>query len=179
MFFGPDNQGTGSGCVAMTLDGMSAQAIIDSGTPSGCIAIWSSTVGSIPAGWYLCDGQNGTPNLRDRFVVGAGGNYSAGEVGGSMTVTTAATVTIAGHALTASELAKHQHGTITDYWPSGTNANFGPIGSTPLALGGTDTKRYTGSAGSGDAHGHTASFAGTGNQDMRPPFYALCYVMKA
>lgn len=38
--------------------------------PSGVIVMWSGS--SIPSGWALCDGTNGTPDLRDRFIVGAG-----------------------------------------------------------------------------------------------------------
>lgn len=43
--------------------------------------MWSGSIGSIPAGYYLCDGQNGTPNLKDRFVVGAGNTYAVGNTG--------------------------------------------------------------------------------------------------
>ena len=50
--------------------------------PSGAIIMWSGSIGSIPAGYYLCDGQNGTPNLKDRFVVGAGNTYAVGNTGG-------------------------------------------------------------------------------------------------
>lgn len=44
--------------------------------PSGIIVMWSGTIASIPANWYLCDGTNGTPNLTDRFVIGAGNTYA-------------------------------------------------------------------------------------------------------
>jgi hypothetical protein len=50
--------------------------------PSGAIVMWSGSIGSIPSGYYLCDGQNGTPDLRDRFVVGAGNTYAVGNTGG-------------------------------------------------------------------------------------------------
>jgi hypothetical protein len=50
--------------------------------PSGAIVMWSGSIGSIPAGYYLCDGQNGTPDLRNRFVVGAGNSYAVGNTGG-------------------------------------------------------------------------------------------------
>ena len=50
--------------------------------PAGAIVMWSGSIGSIPAGYYLCDGQNGTPNLKDRFVVGAGSTYAVGNTGG-------------------------------------------------------------------------------------------------
>jgi hypothetical protein len=51
--------------------------------PSGLIALWSGSPASIPAGWVLCDGNNGTPDLRDRFVVGAAGSYAVGSTGGT------------------------------------------------------------------------------------------------
>ena len=50
--------------------------------PSGGIIMWSGSIGAIPTGYYLCDGQNGTPDLRDRFVVGAGNTYAVGNTGG-------------------------------------------------------------------------------------------------
>lgn len=40
------------------------------------ICLWSGAVVDIPAGWALCDGNNGTPNLTDKFVIGAGSTYS-------------------------------------------------------------------------------------------------------
>lgn len=51
--------------------------------PSGMIAIWSGAIGSIPSGWVLCNGSNGTPDLRNSFVLGAGDTYSVGQTGGS------------------------------------------------------------------------------------------------
>ena len=51
--------------------------------PSGIIALWSGSAGSIPAGWALCDGNNATPDLRDRYIVGAGGVYAVGNTGGA------------------------------------------------------------------------------------------------
>jgi hypothetical protein len=51
--------------------------------PSGLVAIWSGSPANIPAGWVLCDGNNGTPDLRDRFVVGAAGSYGVGSTGGA------------------------------------------------------------------------------------------------
>ncbi len=53
------------------------------GASSGTIILWSPLKGAIPAGWVLCDGTLGTPNLRDKFVVGAGGLYAVGDQGGS------------------------------------------------------------------------------------------------
>jgi len=53
----------------------------------GIIAIWSGAVVDIPFGWTLCDGTNGTPDLRDQFVIGAGSTYTPDETGGNATHT--------------------------------------------------------------------------------------------
>lgn len=53
--------------------------------PSGTILLWSGSIASIPGGFVLCDGNNGTPDLRDRFVVGAGLVYSVDDTGGTLT----------------------------------------------------------------------------------------------
>lgn len=55
--------------------------------PSGLIAMWHGLLANIPAGWVLCDGQNGTPDLRDKFVKGAAAAAEPGTVGGSATHT--------------------------------------------------------------------------------------------
>jgi len=52
---------------------------------TGIICIWSGSIATVPPGWALCDGTNGTPDLRDRFLVGAGGSESPGATGGSAT----------------------------------------------------------------------------------------------
>lgn len=54
---------------------------------NGLIAIWSGAIADIPAGWHLCDGNDGTPDLRDRFVIGAGAIYNPGDTGGAATHT--------------------------------------------------------------------------------------------
>ena len=53
----------------------------------GIIVIWSGAIIDIPSGWTLCDGNNGTPNMTDRFVPGAGNNYNPGDTGGANTHT--------------------------------------------------------------------------------------------
>lgn len=51
--------------------------------PTGLIAMWNGSIPSIPTGWYLCDGNNGSPDLRDKFIIGAGDSYDPGDIGGS------------------------------------------------------------------------------------------------
>lgn len=83
--------------------------------PSGVITMWSGSVGAIPSGWLLCDGNNGTPDLRDRFVVGAGGAYTVNDTGGADSVQ-----------LSGSEMPSHSHGSgslHTDY--AGTHSHGG------------------------------------------------------
>lgn len=46
--------------------------------------MWSGNIGNIPAGWVLCDGNNGTPDLRNKFIVGAGDTYAVDNTGGSV-----------------------------------------------------------------------------------------------
>jgi hypothetical protein len=50
--------------------------------PSGAILVWSGSVATVPSGYTLCNGQNGTPNLQDSFVVGAGNSFSVNATGG-------------------------------------------------------------------------------------------------
>ncbi|MCK5607237.1 hypothetical protein KAR91_35465 [Candidatus Pacearchaeota archaeon] len=52
--------------------------------PSGLILVWSGAIVDIPAGFVLCNGANGTPDLRNRFVVGAGDTYSVDDTGGTV-----------------------------------------------------------------------------------------------
>jgi hypothetical protein len=172
-FFTSATDGSGSGLIAATLDGMGADQIIAAGTPSGNIAWWS-----------ICNGLNGTPDLRNRFIVGAGSHYAKDAAGGANTVTTTGTVTVAGHALTGGEIAKHDHGTFPDYYASGSGRDYASpgIGSPTTSSMGPSNSSHdtsTGSVGSGDAHSHTASFAGSANQEKRPTFYAICYIMKS
>jgi hypothetical protein len=64
------------------LYGIPSSVAAASPIPTGSIIMWSGAIGSIPAGYVLCDGTNGTPNLKDSFVVGAGNNYGVGSTGG-------------------------------------------------------------------------------------------------
>lgn len=68
--------------------------------PAGTILIWSGVVADIPKGWQLCDGTNGTPDLRARFVMGGGGSINVGTTGGNLNFTLS---------LTESNLPAHTH----------------------------------------------------------------------
>ena len=76
----------------------------DSGVPTGAIMMWSGASNAIPTGWVLCDGTNSTPDLRNRFVIGAGDTYAVGATGGGSTTTSVGDV-VAGPQATVSTSA--------------------------------------------------------------------------
>jgi microcystin-dependent protein len=83
--------------------------------PAGVITLWSGSIASIPTGWSLCNGSSGTPDLRDRFVVGAGTTYAVNATGGANTVTLDATMipahthTVSATGTTGNQSADHSH----------------------------------------------------------------------
>ena len=87
--------------------------------PTGVIVMWSGAVSSIPSGWRLCDGTNGTPNLRDRFVLGAGGTYNPGVTGGSANATLVGHTHTSRSTFTGNDLPTHTH-TLNDFGHSHT-----------------------------------------------------------
>ena len=138
--------------------------------PSGMILLWSGAIGSIPSGYYLCDGTNGTPDLRNKFIVGAGNSYSVNQTGGSAdaivvshTHTATSTVTDPGHF--------HQYN-----FPN-TGNSYGSNGGG-LINSGVATNTSTATTGLTVATTNaTAGVSGT-NANL-PPYYALAYIMKA
>lgn len=141
------------------------------GVPAGAIIIWSGSEGAIPSGWYLCDGTNGTPDLTDRFIIGAGGAYAVDDTGGSanaIVVTHSHTATFAGDALPA-----HSHTVVAN--PGGSSGAFG--GGTSSSA----TTLTTSSVSAGTPTGTiTIDDEGSSGTDANlPPYYALCYIMKA
>lgn len=161
--------------------------------PSGLISLWSGSIASIPSGWYLCNGANGTPDLRDRFVVGAGSTYAVGATGGA-TTQTLITANLPAHTHTVSGTTgaggAHSH-TITDpghYHSYGNNIVPGGGG---IAAGynyggsGSNTNSATTGITINAAADHTHSFSATSSSvgsgtafSILPPYYALAYIMK-
>lgn len=72
----------------------------------GMIIHWYGLAANCPTGWAICDGTNGTPDLRDKFIVGAGNTYNLSNSGGSASQT----ITVDPHTLTLSEIPSHGHG---------------------------------------------------------------------
>ena len=152
--------------------------------PSGVIILWSGAIGSIPAGYYLCNGSNGTPDLRDRFVIGAGNNYSVAQTGGSADLivvshnhTATSVVTDAGHSH-----ATHGAGEIPGYgYLSNESTNFSSGGAASFGSSATvDTEFRTSTNTTGITVATTNTSAGTSGTGANiPPYYALCYIMKS
>lgn len=174
--------------------------------PSGGIIMWSGSIVSIPTGWALCDGTNGTPDLRNRFVVGAGSTYAVGATGGATSVT-----------LSESNLPAHSHtvsgttgtGGSHDHNVTGTTNNTGAhthtvdvesqafIGITAGNASAADNGANIQTTSSAGAHSHnvtgttdlvtnhthtfsaTSSTVGSGAAvGILPPYYALAFIMK-
>ena len=80
------------------------------GVPKGGIIMWSGAIDQVPAGWAICDGNNGTPDLRDRFVLGAGNKYAVASIGGSPTANLNHSHAVAGHSHSISSVdINHSH----------------------------------------------------------------------
>ncbi len=138
--------------------------------PIGGIIMWSGTIAEIPAGWALCDGgtynSKLTPDLRDRFVVGAGSSYAPKATGGANSVT-----------LSTSQIPSHYH-SMTDYYHAESSDRgvdyYGYVSTSRVGSGDSDSdNKYlfyyshnTGATGSGGAH------------ENRPPYYAMAFIMR-
>ena len=136
----------------------------------GSIMIWSGSVANIPTGWQLCDGTNGSPDLRDKFVIGAGNNYNVDDEGGSATDTVnisgSDTVTITGSDTVNITISGTTGGATEGgggYPSSGYNAHQHSFSGS-----GSDTVTITGS--------DTVNISGSDTVNTIPPYYALCYI---
>lgn len=167
-------------------------------TPVGGIIMWSGSIADIPTPrWRLCDGNYGTPDLRNRFIVGAGQLYSVDANGGEAEVT-----------LEVSHMPAHDHGGLTEdagaHWHTLVSAaQVGPNkieidapgssgSNTYIAqdagvtnqywdyyLGGTSTPPTLGKSGTAGDHNHAINSSGGGQaHENLPPYYALAYIMR-
>jgi hypothetical protein len=142
--------------------------------PAGGILLWSGSIGSIPAGYVLCNGNNGTPDLRDRFIVGAGSTYAVNATGGS------ADAVVVSHNHTASSTS-----VVTDSGHTH-NVSFGAPTSGAIGIVGNNTNfGYGTQATSSQTTGITVATTTTnssagvsGTNANLPPYYALCYIQK-
>jgi len=129
--------------------------------PPGSIVMWSGSVASIPIGWVLCNGSNGTPDLRDKFVVGAGSTYDPEDTGGAATVT-----------LTEDDIPTHDHDL-----PATIVTSAGGIDDDYNVSSGFTTlvkSVITGSVGPVQ----TRNFGDGNSHENLPPYFSLAYIMK-
>jgi microcystin-dependent protein len=152
-------------------------------TPIGGIIMWSGSIASIPSGWALCNGSSGTPDLRNKFIVGAGSTYAVAATGGSADAVVVNHTHAAG-TLTAAAAGSHNH----QFRGHDSTANDGG-GATNLEF--IDDWVESGwTRGTGDTStvgNHTHSISGsvanpvggvTGVNANLPPYYALAYIMR-
>ena len=143
----------------------------------GMIILWYGHTGNVPPGFALCDGSNGTPDLRNRFVVGAGDTYNPNDTGGATSNTlTADQIPTHTHSASVTDPG-HQHSTSFDgkkYFPGGgsTSVSFGGAGGYPADVFSMNdnTTGISVSVGNNTTNGDSV--------ENRPPYMALCYIMK-
>jgi hypothetical protein len=158
--------------------GNSGKALVTDGTSvswgaafvSGMIIMWSGSIITIPSGWLLCNGSSGTPDLRDRFVIGAGNAYAVNATGGTAD----------------SIVVSHTHTASSSVSDPGHFHLYG--GSRQVQAGGDNSGPYVGgnsfyntsSQTTGITVGTTVTTTGSsGTGQNLPPYYALCYIMKS
>lgn len=176
--------------------------------PNGAIIMWGGAVSAIPTGWALCDGTNGTPDLRSRFVVGAAGDNVSGQLGN--TGMTAYSPGLIGgeeaHTLATNEMPSHQHAIsgafsgINPAIPSGAKGAGGWFNSLPPDVTGFDHNKAAGAETSfpvdnlpgtswvgGDPDNVTLPYKDSLNSfkvnqtvphNNMPPFFSLAFIMK-
>lgn len=150
-------------------------AFVRSILPAGVVLMWSGSIATIPSGWLLCDGTNGTPDLRNRFIVGAGSTYAVSSTGGS------ADAIVVSHTHTATSSVTdpgHTHGTTPASPLVGTAQQNAPGGA--VANPGTPATLSINSATTGISVSTSIASAGSsGTNANLPPYYALAYIMKS
>ena len=168
-----DSSGTTIGTYDNIYGIVGVQTAVGTTIPTGMISLWYGSIGSVPTGWYLCDGSNGTPDLRDRFIVGAGSAYSVASVGGSTdsivvshthTATSTSTVTDPGHFHSGAVYLGASSGQNASGAPNFISSQNTGTSTTGITVATSTTNASTGTSGT--------------NANL-PPYYALAYVMKA
>ena len=144
--------------------------------PSGVIVMWSGTIATVPSGWYLCDGQNGTPNLLDRFIVGAGNLYSMNDTGGS------SDAVVVSHTHTGSTATggAHNHSWSGSRQQAGVDDGNNQYQFSKGDNGGSDTVTRPTTTHAGHVHAMSLDNTGvSGTNANLPPYFALAYIMKS
>ena len=164
-----------TGTPNITVGTVNATSFTGNGTiPVGGIIMWSGTIANIPTGWALCNGSNSTPDLRNRFIVGAhsgagtGITSTTGPTFGTTTGALSADYTPGNfggetaHQLIIAELASHTHGIPDADQNAGYGSNNFDTGSQPNIRG----------------YPPTTATGGDNYHENRPPYYALAFIMR-
>jgi hypothetical protein len=148
--------------------------------PPGTIIAWHGGAESIPAGWRVCDGGGGTPDLRDRFIKGAQddstGGATPGSAGGSWSYSLEHSHTVSISLAAGGNHAHSGYVSISESQMHGQQSGNGGSDGAGGQHGHGLTLNYT-----GDFHGHgvsAGSYNALGGYDNRPPFYGLFYAMR-
>ena len=182
--------GNGTSAVQTVAPGSSGNVLTSNGTTwvsgppfvTGMIMLWSGSIATIPSGWALCNGSSGTPDLRDRFVVGAGNTYAVGATGGSANasvvshthtvggVTVSTTTNLSGNVgLRAIASASGATGVFSSTSGGLYYVNGGSYGTSDITMNANHNHTLSGSTDSTGSSGTNANL---------PPYYALAYIMK-
>src|SRR5262249_21411066 len=157
---------------------VSARSSISKGTvvPCGTIVMWYGDAKTIPDGWALCDGSNGTPNLKDRVLVAAGGKYNPAETGGQDSVKLAVeNLPAHNHTGTTSLSGAHYHQGKLDTGSGGSG------GSALMPSGGNFVMNEWYTTETSSEHSHTVTVSSSGDakaMENRPAYYAVYFIMK-
>ena len=138
---------------------------------TGMIILWYGDTSNVPTGFVLCDGNNSTPDLRDRFVIGAGNNFTAGSTGGSNSVT-----------LSEANLPSHRHFVVSNDLGGQNRTNSNVSANNQVRKGTGASNLFEGynlaSTGSDAASGRSSAVGSGTPIDNKPAYHALCYIMK-
>jgi Phage Tail Collar Domain len=163
------NSSSGTAGQVVVSQGAGSAPVWGNSFVTGMIMMWSGSIASIPSGWVLCNGSSGTPDLRDRFVVGAGSTYAVGATGGS------ANAIVVSHTHTGTTGAMNSNATHSHTY-DGTNV---PGGSGVASRQGVINTKTTSTANIDHTHSFTTDATGSSATNANlPPYYALAYIMK-
>ena len=154
-----------------------------SGFPSGGIIMWSGTIATIPSGWYLCNGSNGTPDLRNKFIIAANADD-----GGAAKTNVTGSYTQSGGSKDAIVVSHTHTATVTDSGHTHSLDGEGIFGQARDGTG-TPSSGFTGGYPLGWIDGVNSATTGitvsnsttgsSGTNANLPPYYALAFIMKA
>lgn len=193
--------GNGTSAVQAVAPGSTGNLLTSNGTTwvssapptsfiAGMIIMWSGTIATIPSGWALCNGLNGTPDLRDRFIIGASqdsGGVARTNVTGSLTQTGGSKDSIVvshthTYSGTTSSAGSHNHeqGTPAEGLGSvfGSGTSSGSYRASLVLQGQPTPLTSTAGAHTHTFSGTTSSEGSSGTNQNLPPYYALAFIMK-